>query len=415
MERSATTDRGVVYVEVTASPVRDSSGKIIAGIEIVRDITQRKKAEEESKRNFDLQSAFNELLRISMEELSLQDILQQALDIIVSVSWLSLEAKGCIFLVEDEPDMLILRASKGLPVHLLEKCTRLPFGRCMCGKAALAQSIQYADCIDDRHDISYAGMEPHGHYCVPFSSAGKVSGVMNLYIKMGHPRDERECSFLKAYANVLAGIVQRKRAEEERGMLILKLQEAFETVTRSQKEWMGTFDSITDLIFISDVNYTIIRANRAFAEYVQMTPRQVIYKKCYGLFNMSELRYSACPHAASLREQRMVQGEFIDQARGRTFIMTASPYFSQDGDLVGSIISCKDVTEEKEQEMRLIMSERLATLGQMASGIAHEINNPLAAIAGCTEGLLKTGGAGTFRARTVQKLSEDHRGGDFAV
>jgi signal transduction histidine kinase len=47
------------------------------------------------------------------------------------------------------------------------------------------------------------------------------------------------------------------------------------------------------------------------------------------------------------------------------------------------------VTEEKEREMRLIMSERLASLGQMASGIAHEINNPLAAIAGCTEGLLK--------------------------
>lgn len=389
VERSAMTDRGRVYVEVTASPVRDSSGKIIAGIEIARDITQRKKAEEESLRNCDLQSVFNELLRISMEELSLQDVLQQALDTILSVSCLSLEAKGSIFLVGDEPDMLIMSASKGLSAHHLEKCSRIPFGRCMCGSAALAQSIQHADCVDDRHDISYAGMGPHGHYCIPFSSAGKVSGVMNLYIKKGHPRDERECSFLKAYANMLAGIVQRKRAEEERGMLIVKLQEAFETVKRSQKEWMGTFDSITDLIFISDVNYTIIRANRAFAEYFEMTPRHVIYKKCYELFNMTELIYSACPHAASLREQRMVQGEFIDQARGRIFMMTASPYCSQDGELVGSIISCKDVTAEKEREMRLIMSERLATLGQMASGIAHEINNPLAAIAGCTEGLLK--------------------------
>jgi signal transduction histidine kinase len=104
---------------------------------------------------------------------------------------------------------------------------------------------------------------------------------------------------------------------------------------------------------------------------------------------MTELIYSASPHATSLREQRMAQGEFIDHAKGRTFMMTASPYFSQDGALVGSIISCKDVTEEKEREMRLIMSERLASLGQMASGIAHEINNPLAAIAGCTEGLLK--------------------------
>jgi signal transduction histidine kinase len=44
--------------------------------------------------------------------------------------------------------------------------------------------------------------------------------------------------------------------------------------------------------------------------------------------------------------------------------------------------------EKKENEMRLIMSERLAALGEMASGIAHEINNPLATISACTESLL---------------------------
>jgi PAS domain S-box-containing protein len=350
---------------------------------------QIRESEKELRRNYELQSVFNELLSISLEGLSLGDILQKALDLIVSVSWLSLEAKGSIHLVEDEPDMLIMTASKGLSVHLLGECSRLPFGKCMCGKAALTQSVQYADCIDERHDISYAGIEPHGHYCVPFFSAGKVSGVMNLYINKGHPRDERECSFLKSYANVLAGIIQSKRAEEERSILITELQDAFEKVTRSQGEWRATFDSISDLIYITDVSHTIIKANKAFAAYFGMTPRQVIGRKCYDLFKMPELICSTCPHANSLREQRMAQGEFVDQGRGITFLMTASPYYSQNGELVGTIISCKDVTEEREKEMRLIMNERLASLGQMASGIAHEINNPLAAVAGCTEGLLK--------------------------
>ena len=521
VQRSAMTDRGMVYVEVTASPVRDSSGRIIAGIEIVRniderrkfemelreseeryrdlfenagdliqivtpdgrflyvnrswretlgysegevsgltlfdiidpkceghchstfdrilsecridpletvfitkdgrkvilegsasckseegkvvsvrcmfhDVTARKEAEQKILQSYELQTVLSELLSISLKDLSLGDLLWQALDLIISLSWLSLEAKGSIHLVQDEPGMLMMMASKDLPDQLLKECSKIPFGRCLCGRAALTHAPQFADCVDDRHDIAYEGMGPHGHYCIPIISAGEVLGVMNLYLKAGHRRDEGECNFLKAYANVLAGIVQRKRAEEERSMLILKLQDAFETVTRSQKEWMGTFDSITDLIFISDVNYTIIRANRAFAEYFEMTPRQVIYKKCYELFNMTELRYSACPHATSLREQRMVQGEFVDQARGKTFMMTASPYFSQEVGLVGSIISCKDVTEEKEREMRLIMSERLASLGQMASSIAHEINNPLAAIAGCTEGLLSRVGQERF-------------------
>ncbi len=64
------------------------------------------------------------------------------------------------------------------------------------------------------------------------------------------------------------------------------------------------------------------------------------------------------------------------------------PYYSLEGELIGSVHIVKDITEEREKEMRLIMSERLAALGQMVSGVAHEINNPLASIAGCAEGLL---------------------------
>jgi diguanylate cyclase (GGDEF)-like protein/PAS domain S-box-containing protein len=50
-ERSAPTDRGTIYVEITSSPLRDKSGKIIAGIEVVRDITYRKRVEKELKKS----------------------------------------------------------------------------------------------------------------------------------------------------------------------------------------------------------------------------------------------------------------------------------------------------------------------------------------------------------------------------
>ncbi len=61
-ERKVSSDKGVLYYENTASPIRDASGKIIAGIELVRDITERKKAEEQIR-------VLNEQLKSQIAEL----------------------------------------------------------------------------------------------------------------------------------------------------------------------------------------------------------------------------------------------------------------------------------------------------------------------------------------------------------
>jgi len=72
----------------------------------------------------------------------------------------------------------------------------------------------------------------------------------------------------------------------------------------------------------------------------------------------------------------------------KTFRNVTCPYYSPTGEITGSIHIARDITEEKEREMGLIMTERLASLGQMASGIAHEINNPLESVMICAEMLL---------------------------
>ena len=81
--------------------------------------------------------------------------------------------------------------------------------------------------------------------------------------------------------------------------------------------------------------------------------------------------------------------EIHSQKTGKVLEVSIFPYSPHNGDFIGSVAILKDVTKKKESEMRLVMNERLAALGEMASGIAHEINNPMATIAACTEGLLK--------------------------
>lgn len=191
---------------------RTQDGRAIY-MHMVQDITERKRAEEENQRNNQVQSALSAALHVSLMGGSLEEQLGLILPHVMSIPWLSLEPKGCILLVEDDPSMLVMKAHVGLSAAVRSMCARVPFGQCLCGRAALSGEIQFADCLDDRHENVYEGMSSHGHYCVPILSGGRTLGVANLYLREGHVRDAREEEALRAAANVLAGIIERKQTE----------------------------------------------------------------------------------------------------------------------------------------------------------------------------------------------------------
>ncbi len=203
-----------IPVLFSASVMRGDDGKVQGIVCAATDITERKKAEEDIRRRSRIQTTINSLLRISLEDISLEEMLERIIDEIISIPWLVLESKGSIFLVEDDPEVLVMKAQRGLAEPLLKKCAMVPFGRCMCGRAARSGKIEFIDHIDEHHDVRYDGIIPHGHYCIPLKSNSRVLGVINLYVEEGHRRDEREEEFLNAAAHVLVGIIKRKQAEE---------------------------------------------------------------------------------------------------------------------------------------------------------------------------------------------------------
>src|SRR5262249_27137289 len=79
-----------------------------------------------------------------------------------------------------------------------------------------------------------------------------------------------------------------------------------------------------------------------------------------------------------------------------------SPFFNEAGKIDGVIISGRDVTEVKRLEEQLIQAEKLAAMGQMLAGVAHELNNPLTAILGVTELLRDTQSADESTKRQLE-------------
>ncbi len=187
-----------------------------------------KRAEEKIKQDYYIQSTISSILHISLEPISIKEQLERILDLILSTPLLDLQPKGCIYLVEDDPNVLVMKTQRGLPESLLSICAKVPFGRCLCGRAASTRGIVFADCVDGRHEILYQGILPHGHYCVPVRSGKQVLGVICMYTNEGHKRYKREGEFLSAVADTLAGIIERKRIESEK-------RELREQLHRSEK------------------------------------------------------------------------------------------------------------------------------------------------------------------------------------
>ena len=96
----------------------------------------------------------NALLRLSMEDISLDEQLERSLDEILSVSWLPVQPQGGIFLVDkDAPSgvgKLELRAQRGLNKVQQVACQRVSFGQCLCGRAAASRELLFADHGDER-------------------------------------------------------------------------------------------------------------------------------------------------------------------------------------------------------------------------------------------------------------------------
>jgi two-component system NtrC family sensor kinase len=89
--------------------------------------------------------------------------------------------------------------------------------------------------------------------------------------------------------------------------------------------------------------------------------------------------------------------------------ITRTPVHSEGGEVIGSTVIIRDVTAKMEWEQRIYHTEKLASLGNLAAGVAHEINNPLAVMLGFTDLLLERARPGTTDHADLQVIAESGR------
>lgn len=184
-------------------------------ISLKQEIKEHKTTGITLQRSHDTQTIVNKLLKESLTDSTVMDVVNLCLDLVLSLPWLSFDSKGCIYLVEDKSDELIMKAHRGFSDDLQKTCDTIPFGKCLCGRAAAEQKTIYASHIDDRHEILISGEPGHGHYCLPIQAKGRTLGIINIYVEVGHERNDWEEDFLKAVANTMAIILMQHDSEAQ--------------------------------------------------------------------------------------------------------------------------------------------------------------------------------------------------------
>ncbi|MBF0272616.1 MAG: PAS domain-containing protein [Magnetococcales bacterium] len=200
-------------VEYTSTPIIDQN-TILGAVVVFRDISERIRAEQQARDYLTYQRILNGLHEISYRHIPLQEQLEQALTLILSIPWLAIQAKGAIFLDQPGKQTLRLTAHTGLDDSLLTLCREVPHGHCLCGRVAQSRTLLHADCVDHRHDITLPHMEPHGHYVAPIVSGERLLGILTLYLSPGQTHSPEEASLLMAMCHTLGSMIERKNLEE---------------------------------------------------------------------------------------------------------------------------------------------------------------------------------------------------------
>jgi PAS domain S-box-containing protein len=175
------------------------------------------------------------------------------------------------------------------------------------------------------------------------------------------------------YQGTLVDVTERRKLERQ--------------VLQQEEFRRRLLESFPDLILVVDLreHYTFVSSR--VKDLLGYEPEDLLGKKISEMQDHSP-ELAALYHEVAAGERSFGSAEYSARHRDgswRTMRASASPFFDADSKLGGVIVSVRDITMERKLEQQVVQSERLAAMGAMIGGVAHELNNPLTSILGVSE------------------------------
>ena len=126
---------------------------------------------------------------------------------------------------------------------------------------------------------------------------------------------------------------------------------------QATQKWENTFDAISDLVFIQNKDFIIIKVNQAMCKALGLKPEDIEGKKCHEVMHKTGSPWMNCPFKKTLQDQQPHTEEVDDAHLGMPLLITTSPIFDEKGELTGSVHIAKDISVLKKIQEELKDSE----------------------------------------------------------
>ncbi len=168
---------------------------------------------------------------------------------------------------------------------------------------------------------------------------------------------------------------------------VVELQATNLKLERKQRQVQAILDGISDVMAIMSLNFTIISVNRLFSEVFNCKNPEG--RLCYEIFKKQTSPCPDCPIITARKTGKVCRKLLVYQIdkNNHQFEVSVSPMEDANKKIFRFLFLMRDVTREKEYQAKYYHSKKMATVGLLAAGVAHEINNPLTSISGFSEGL----------------------------
>ena len=178
----------------------------------------------------------------------------------------------------------------------------------------------------------------------------------------------------------------------------------FDLVRHGKEQWEATFDAISEGMALVDDGATIRRANTAFAALVGQPVTAVVGGHlCQLLFGEHEALASLMRATADGGHPAPVVRRSEPLGRVLRIVAASVARVVEDA---SAVVIVEDISEQQMLEAQLIQSEKMAAMGTLVSGVAHELNNPLTSIAGLSEFLLEQPAGAELERRHLRVINE---------